>query len=119
MSRRIGIEPDWVEDLLGIWAAADATGASGRGHDRACPMFKMWGVVDDQRDDADDSYSSVEVMAMRQALEALRGSRPELYQAVLATFKPWTGIEANSVTVTQAKEAGMWLAQMVDSIMEA
>lgn len=117
MARRIGIQPDWVEDLLGIWAAADATGASGRGHDGACPMFRLWGVVDDSRDDAEDSYSSAEVVAMRAAIERLQVERVDHYMAVLAAFKPWTGLEADSRTAELARQAGAMLAEWVDQAL--
>lgn len=118
MARRIGIQPDWVEDLLGIWAAADAAGGAPRGHDSACPMFRLWGVVDGDRNDEDDSYSGGEVVAMRQALERLRDERPSEYLAILATFKPWAGLEATEATAEMARSAGALLARWVDEIME-
>lgn len=114
---RIGMDPPWVEDLLGIWAYADAAGGA-RGHDSACPMFRMWGVVDGDHDDAGDSYSSLELEAMREALADLSSSRPDLYQAVVATFKPWAGVDANDATAALAREAAAVLARAVDSKME-
>lgn len=117
MTSRIGIQPEWAEDLLSMWALSDATGGA-RGHDRACPMFKLWGVVDGDRDESDDSYSSVELDAMRQALEAMREQSPEDYMAIVATFKPWAGIQASEETAARARRAGLALAMAVDKIME-
>lgn len=112
---RIGIVPDWAEDLLGIWAAADAGDARRRhGFGAASPMFRLWGVVDDDAE-ADGGYGSAEVAAMRVAVERLQVDEPAMYAAVLATFKPWTGIEATPATRALAMEAGAMLAQWVDA----
>lgn len=117
MSNRIGITPDWAEDLLSIWAAADAGVETRRmGLVGASPMFRLWGVVDDAVDD-DGSYGSAEVLAMRVAVERLQLQRPDLYTAVLAAFKPWTGVAADASTRALAIEAGAVLAEWVDAAL--
>ena len=114
---KLGIEPEWVEDLLGLWAATDATSMADKlGHGRASPMFVMWGVVDDGVD-SDGSYSSMEVAAMRHAVDCLRDSHPEMYRAILATFKPWTGIAADAETLRLARCAATVLAAYVDRMV--
>lgn len=114
MTHRIGIEPAWAEDLLGIWAAADAgTIRRSSGHSQVSPMFRLWGVVDDSADD-EGSYGGAEVLAMRAAVDRLQLQQPLMYAAVLATFKPWTGVEATAATKALALEAGALLATWVD-----
>lgn len=112
---RVGIKPDWVEDLLVIWAVNDAVGAAPKGLTGACPMFKLWGVVDDDRAGADDSYTELEVEALRSGLEQLKLNQPDAYDAILAAFKPWSGLVANDSTHALAISAGEFLAEWVDA----
>lgn len=114
MSQRLGLEPAWVEDLLSIWADADV-GAVTRGldHAGACPMFQLWGVVDDGVE-ADSGYGSHEVAATRAAVDRLRQEQPHLFEAVLASFKPWAGIVADADTAARAREAATLLAAWID-----
>lgn len=115
---KLGLQPDWIEDLLGLWAASDAGAVTRKlAWSTASPMFAMWGVVDNEVEQ-DGSYSAVEVNAVRSAIERLRNERPDMWEAVLATFKPWAGIEANAGTLALAKEAGPMLAAWVDEIVE-
>lgn len=115
---KLGLTPEWIEDLLGLWAAADTHSETRKlAWEGATTMWQLWGVVDDQQY-SEGSYSSAEALAVRQAVERLRSERPELYEAVLASFKPWAGIEANEVTHARAIEAGEILAAWVDEIVD-
>lgn len=114
MMRRLGLEPAWVEDLLGIWAASDATGGA-RGLSGASPMFRLWGVVSDSHDDTDDGYSSAELAALRLELEWLQVQHEPMWLAIVATFKPWrAGPPADDETKRLAMRAARLLASRVD-----
>lgn len=118
MTNRIGIVPEWVEDLLGVWAAADVGAIRhSLSHPTASPMFRLWGAVDEDTD-TDGSYSGAEVLAMRAAVERLQREMPAHYDAVVATFKPWRGQEATAATRAMAVAAGSILAVWVDEAVD-
>lgn len=117
-SLTLGITPTWIEDLLGLWAASDTHCETRKlGWDGATTMFQLWGVVDSSSE-SDGSYSSAEVAALRAAVERLSTERPDMYEAVLASFKPWTGLVADARTHALVIEAGPIIARWVDEIVD-
>ncbi len=114
---RLGLHPSWVEDLLNLWAASDAAVARSRlGWPQESPMFRQLGVVASDTDD--DTYSTAEVLAMRAAVERLQAEMPSAWEALLGSFKPWTGMPATPDTLAAVRSISPTLAAWVDEILE-
>lgn len=109
------IEPVWLRDLAGIWAADDLRQATARmGFAPVSPMFAFMGVAEDT--DSDGSYSPLEVQAMRQALDELHDALPDLWAAFVKAFKPWTR-DVEPGTPEQVQAACTLLADRVDELV--
>lgn len=114
---RLDLDPAWVEDLLNLWAASDAAVTRSRlGWPQESPMFRRLGVVSSDVDD--DTYSTAEVLAMRAAVERLQADNPVAWEALLGSFKPWTGLPATPDTLALVRAVSPTLAAWVDEILE-
>ena len=83
-----GKVPDWVEELLGVWARGD-WGQARRdlGYPSVSPMFKR---VADSSDDSDvTGYSPLEVAAVASAIEWLHVKHEPHWRAVARRWRPW------------------------------
>lgn len=115
MNQRIGLEPVWVEDLLGLWAGASLRQASeALGFSAVSPMFRRC-ASDAEAEDV-QGYSSAELRALSAAVERLRLEYPLEWAAIQRGFKPWTrsGIDGTD-DVGLLKRAGARLAGWVDA----
>lgn len=83
-SGRLGLRPEWVEDLLGIWAAADLKSGGPPGFPTLSRAFQGGG-----EDEEDGGYSSLELVAIGLAVERLQREHLDEWYALVATFKPW------------------------------
>jgi hypothetical protein len=88
MNDRRALSPEWVRDLVSIWASDGARSwSAGLGYPSTCPSFERGAL----RESADDlSYSDLEVAAMRSSITRLRDCYPRHYEAVLREFVPHT-----------------------------
>lgn len=82
--------PDWVRDLLGLWAERDWHDAQmPLGLPTVSPMFaRGMGISSDSEDVG--GYSSAEVRAMAAAVERLRETYPDHWRALSRAIRPWT-----------------------------
>lgn len=117
MAIGLGIDPPWVEDLLGVWAADDLRAATRRlGFASVSPMFAR-GVS--EAEDEDGSYSGAEVAALKAAVERLRREHEEEWRAVQRAFRPWTrhaidGGDDLALVQRAATRLAAWVDEAVD-----
>jgi hypothetical protein len=118
---RIGLEPTWVEDLLGLWSSSDLERTTAHlGFPSVSPMFGRLGVADEV--DSDGSYSHAEVKCLRDQLERMLHEHPDEWAAIQRAFRPWTrhAIEGgpadgeHEVLLRAAKRLSEW----VDAALE-
>ena len=108
----------WVEDLVGLWAVGDLSGQTRQlGWPAVSPMFSRLGEAAEV--DSDGSYSQLEVIAMRQAIERLGLEHPAELDALLYRFKPWAiasrGLEPRPDLVALAlARLAEWVDRAVD-----
>jgi hypothetical protein len=82
--------PDWVRDLLGLWAERDWHDAQmPLGLPTVSPMFaKGMGLATETEDVG--GYSTLEVRTMAEAVEWLREQHPDHWRALSRSIRPWT-----------------------------
>lgn len=115
----LGLKPEWVEYLLIQWAGSDMLSATkGLRVSSVSPMFERWGIVSPGDDDYLGGFSEMELEAMRKACEVLRDESPELFAAVLQSFKPWAaGPPGPAFDRDVLDRAALRLAELVDKEM--
>jgi len=112
---RLGLEPAWVEDLLGIWSGSDMrTETSRLGFSPVSPMFERMG--ESESVDTDAGYSSLEVAAVKAATERLQREHPDEWTAIQRAFRPWVrheieGGDDQAVLKTAAWRVAEWIDQ--------
>jgi len=112
--------PDWVRDLLGLWAHQDWAAAQGElGYPTVSPMFSR--AVGTQAECEDvTGYSSEELRVMGQAIDWLQSDHPEHWRALSRSFRPWTraALERKDGDEVLAIEAAILIANFMDQKLD-
>jgi hypothetical protein len=112
--------PDWVRDLLGLWAERDWHDAQiPLGLPTVSPMFaKGMGLVVEVEDTT--GYSSVEVQAMAAGIEWLQQTHADHWRALSREIRPWTRRDLQRTDNDQqlVVEALRMLERFVDDALE-
>lgn len=115
----IRLEPDWIGELLGQWAAGDwADARQDLGYPTVSPMFKkIVGNVTEFEDVT--GYSSAELRAVSKAVDWLHEEHPEHWRALCREFRSWTRktLEKKDGDDLLVIEAGKLLAFRVDDLL--
>lgn len=115
----IRLQPDWVGELLGRWAAQDRHDAVGDlGFSSVSPMFaRVLGVGAESEDVT--GYSHTEVRAMAAAVEWLQLHHPEHWRALSREFRPASRatLPERSGDTALLVEAGHMLAKYIDEVL--
>ncbi len=115
----IRLEPDWVGELVSMWAAKDwADAQNDLGFPTVSPMFsKAVGTVTEFEDAT--GYSSAELRAMTAAVEWLKLTHEDHYRALSREFRTWTRrtMERKDNDEQLVLEAGRMLAEYIDNIL--
>lgn len=108
--------PDWVRDLLGLWAAQDWAGSQGElGFPPVSPMFAKAVGNSIEAEDV-TGYSSEELRVMGQAIDFLQAHHPEHWRALSRSFRPWTRrtLVAKQGDEALAIEAAIMIGNFID-----
>jgi hypothetical protein len=115
----IRLQPEWVGELVSMWAAKDwADAQSDLGFPTVSPMFaKAMGTVTEFEDV--EGYSSAEVRAMAAAVEWLKLTHEDHYRALSREFRTWTRrtMAAKDNDNQLVLEAGRMLAEYIDNVL--
>ena len=115
----IRLQPDWVGELVSMWAARDWADAHGDlGYPTVSPMFaRAVGNVTEWEDPT--GYSSAELRAVVAAVDWLQTNHPEHWRALSREFRTWTRrtLEAKEGDRELVLEAGLLLANYIDEIL--
>jgi hypothetical protein len=115
----IRIEPDWVGDLLGQWAAKDWNDAQqDLGFPTVSPMFaKAVGTSTEWEDPT--GYSHAELRAMVAAVEWLQLHHPEHWRALSREFRTWTRrtLDEKPGDRERVLEAGRLIEKYIDDVL--
>lgn len=115
----IRLQPEWVGELVSMWAARDwADAQQDLGFPTVSPMFaKSMGTAFEAEDVT--GYSSAEVRAMAAAVDWLKLVHPDHYRALSREFRTWTRrtLEAKDGDRELVLEAGQMLAEYIDKVL--
>jgi hypothetical protein len=115
----IRFEPDWVGELLGMWASKDRADVRHTlGYPDVSPMFaRVVGVSFETEDST--GYSSAEMRAMTAAIEWLQLNHPEHWRALSREVRFWSrkDLQATDQDERLAIEAGQFLANYIDKTL--
>jgi hypothetical protein len=115
----IRLQPEWVGELLGQWAAADWRDAQqDLGFPTVSPMFsKAVGFATESEDVT--GYSHAELRAMVAAVDWLQLTYPDHYRALSREFRGWTRrtLEAKDGDRERVLEAGRMLEKYIDNVL--
>lgn len=115
----IRLEPDWIGELVSMWAAKDWSDAQGDlGFPTVSPMFaKAVGIVTEAEDVT--GYSSAELRAVVAAVDWLQVRHPEHWRALSREFRTWTRrtLERKDGDDQLVLEAGALLAKYIDDVL--
>jgi hypothetical protein len=106
--------PDWIRDLLGLHLTADLRSETAKmGFGSVSPMFAN--AAFDSNDESDLSYSSAELVAMREAMERLKDERPVEWAELQRYVRPRSAL--GLVDKALVDRAYLRLAAWVDEAM--
>lgn len=115
----IRLQPDWIGELVSMWAAKDWSDAHGAlGYPTVSPMFaRAVGIVTESEDVT--GYSSAELRAMAAAIDWLQLHHPEHWRALSREFRVWTRstLPRQDGDDALVLEAGALLAKYIDEIL--
>jgi hypothetical protein len=115
----IRIQPDWVGELLGQWAAKDWSDAQhDLGFPTVSPMFaKAVGTSFESEDVT--GYSRAELRAMVAGVDWLQLHHPEHYRALSREFRTWTRrtLARRDGDDQLVREAGRMLEKYIDETL--
>lgn len=115
----IRLQPEWVGELLSMWAAKDwADAQHDLGFPDVSPMFaKAVGMATEFEDPA--GYSSAELRAVAAAVDWLQGAHPEHWRALSREFRTWTRrtLPRREGDDALVLEAGKFLADYIDKVL--
>ena len=115
----IRIEPDWVGELLGQWAASDWRDAQqDLGFPSVSPMFAKAVGSSFETEDV-TGYSHAELRAMVAGVDWLQLNHPEHYRALSREFRTWTRrtLEQRDGDDQLVMEAGRFLEKFIDETL--
>jgi hypothetical protein len=112
--------PDWVRDLLGLWAHRDWSDAQqDLGYPTVSPMFaKAIGSGVSAEDVT--GFSSAEMRAMGTAIEWLQAEHHDHWRALSRQIRPWTRktLQQKDNDNALAIEAANMIAQKIDDMLD-
>jgi len=115
----IKMQPDWVNDLLGQWAAGEWRDVQqDLGFPSVSPMFaKAVGSAFEAEDVT--GYSHAEVRAMTAAVDWLQLHHTEHYRALSRQYRAWTRstLERKDGDRELVLEAGRMLEKYIDEVL--
>lgn len=115
----IRIEPDWVGELLGQWAAHDWADARGDlGYPTVSPMFAKAVGTSFELEDV-TGYSRAELRAMVAAVDWLKLNHEDHWRALSREFRTWSRrtLEAKEGDRERVLEAGRMLEKYIDDVL--
>lgn len=115
----IRLQPDWVGELVSMWAAIDwAEAQHDLGFPTVSPMFARAIGTNAEAEDP-TGYSSAEMRAMAAAVDWLKMVHPEHYRALSREFRAWTRrtLERKDGDDQLVIEAGNLLAEYIDKVL--
>lgn len=110
--------PTWVDDLLLVWAAGDASEIRrNSGYPSVSPAFRD--VVSSDEDGESGGYSTQEVRAVFAAVDWLHLAHPLHWRALTRRWRPWLreSLPAHPDEARLAAEAGKLIADYVDQVL--
>ena len=113
------VPPEWVRDLLGLWASRDWSDAQQElGFPTVSPMFAP---AVGQSAEAEDptGFSSAEMRAMAAAVDWLHLVHPDHWRALSRELRPWTRrtLEAKPGDRHLAIEAASLIEKYIDNVL--
>lgn len=115
----IRLQPDWVGELLGQWAAKDWSDAQHElGFASVSPMFAKAVGTSFECEDV-TGYSHAELRAMVAGVDWLQLNHPEHWRALSREFRTWTRrtLERKDGDDTLVLEAGRLLEKYIDETL--
>jgi hypothetical protein len=115
----IRIEPDWVGELLGQWAAKDwADAQHDLGFPTVSPMFAKAVGTSFELEDV-TGYSHAELRAVVAAVDWLKLHHPDHWRALSREFRTWTRrtLDEKSGDRERVLEAGRMLEKYIDDVL--
>jgi hypothetical protein len=112
--------PDWVRDLLGLWAHRDWTDAQqDLGFPTVSPMFAKAVGCSIEAEDV-TGFSSAEMRAMNSAIEWLQLEHHDHWRALSRELRPWTRrtLEAKPGDQALALEAASMIEKFIDDLLQ-
>ena len=109
--------PEWVKDLLGLWAHQDWAGAQGQlGLPTVSPMFAK-AVGSGVEAECVTGYSSEELRVMGQAIDWLLAEHPDHWRALSRSIRPWTRpkLERKDGDDALVTQASVMIANFIDT----
>ena len=110
--------PDWVNDLLQVWAGGD-WGQARRdlGYPSVSPMFR--GVADSAEELEVTGYSPLEVRAVQAAVDWLHLVHEPHWRALTRRWRPWLrdSLAASPDDDRLVREAAQMIADYVDKTL--
>lgn len=112
--------PDWVRDLLGLWAHRDwADAQQDLGFPTVSPMFAKAVGSSVEAEDV-TGFSSAEMRAMNSAIEWLQLEHHDHWRALSRELRPWTRrtLERKDGDSMLAIEAAKLLEKKIDDMLD-